>query len=149
MRKDSNTITRNAMLTWFLFIPIVILNGTVREKVYKPLVGELLAHQISTGIASIAFFILSYILLKKFISAAPTNKLLFIGGMWVLMTVSFELILGRFILGNSWEKLFYDYNILKGRLWTLLLLSIFMTPVLLKQFIRQRKPIKHETAVYS
>jgi len=34
--------------TWFLFMILAIINAGIRNGVYKPIVGDLTAHQIST-----------------------------------------------------------------------------------------------------
>ena len=42
---------------WLVFVVIAIINAAVRNKVYKPVVGDLAAHQISTVIfVSLIFF---------------------------------------------------------------------------------------------
>lgn len=120
------------VLTWFLFIPIAIINGIVREKLYKQYVGDLTAHQISTVVAAAAFILLSYFMLKSEISDATIKDLFKIGLFWVLMTMFFEFWFGHFIDGVSWNKLFEDYNLFKGRLWGIFLLVIFLTPYIVK-----------------
>lgn len=35
---------------WLVFVVIAIINAVVRNEVYKPVVGDLAAHQISTVI---------------------------------------------------------------------------------------------------
>jgi len=47
------------------------------------------------------------------------------------MTVTFEFITGHYVFGNSWESLFKDYRIWKGRLWSLVLLSDLAAPLLM------------------
>ncbi|MDY6953749.1 MAG: hypothetical protein SWE60_19755 [Thermodesulfobacteriota bacterium] len=46
------------------------------------------------------------------------------------MTILFEFLLGHFLLGHSWGRLFHDYNLLKGRLWSLLLVWTALAPYL-------------------
>ena len=114
-------------------MPIAILNGIAREFMYKPVVGDLTAHQISTVIACIAFFLLAYSMLKEQVSRATNRTLLLVGAMWVGMTVLFEFTFGHYVDGISWERLLADYNIFYGRVWGLFLLFILMTPLLAKR----------------
>ncbi|MHC1604588.1 MAG: hypothetical protein ACXQTP_01265 [Candidatus Methanofastidiosia archaeon] len=44
------------------------------------------------------------------------------------MTITFEFIVGHYIIGHPWSKLLADYNILKGRVWSLILLTILAGP---------------------
>jgi hypothetical protein len=122
-----------AATTWLLFIPIVFLNATIRELLYKPITGELTAHQISTVIASVGFFILAYFRFRGHLQTVGRTSLFLIGCMWLMMTVLFEFALGRFVTGSSWDELFYDYNILEGRIWVLLLITVFATPFIVEQ----------------
>lgn len=120
-----------AIITWFLFIPIAILNGYIREKYYISKVGDLKAHQISTFTASLAFIFLSFLILNNKISDLSILELLSIGAMWVTMTIIFEFGFGHFIAGSSWNKLIEDYNIFKGRIWGIFLITVFLTPLII------------------
>jgi hypothetical protein len=55
-----NALLPRAILTWVLFVPVAIANGTVRETLYASYVGDRTAHQISTAIAIVAYFALAY-----------------------------------------------------------------------------------------
>jgi len=128
-----------ALLTWFLFIPVAIVNGVVRETVYKPYVGDLPAHQISCFIGIAAFILLSFLMLKKVVKEIGTSQLLWVGFLMVLMTIIFEFSFGHFVERLPWERLLYDYNIIKGRLWLLVLLAELVTPLLVKKLLLLKK----------
>ena len=119
-------------LTWLLFVPLAILNGMIRENVYKPIVGELRAHQISTAIASGAFFSLVFSMLKNKVAQLDNTKLLLIGGALVSMTILFEVGFGHYLNKVSWQRLVNDYNLLKGRVWSLFLMTELVSPLLVK-----------------
>ena len=133
--KSKHNIYVRAILTWFLFIPFVFMNAAVRELVYKPFTGELLAHQVSTITGSVAFFLLAYFLLRHYMYNTPNNKLLLIGLMWVALTIVFEFGLGIFVTGASWNKMLNDYNIGQGRIWIFFLVIILITPFIIKHFV--------------
>jgi hypothetical protein len=44
------------------------------------------------------------------------------------MTVAFELLAGHYLFGNTWERLLADYNVLRGRIWVLVLITTFLAP---------------------
>src|SRR4029079_10666447 len=133
--KSKHNIYVRAILAWILFIPIVFMNAVFRELVYKPFTGELLAHQISTITGSVAFFLLAYFLLRHYMYNTPNDKLLFIGLMWVVLTIVFEFSLGIFVTGASWNKMLNDYNIGQGRIWIFFLVIILITPFIIKYFV--------------
>lgn len=118
--------------TWALFIPVAIANGVTRDLLYKPVVGDLAAHQISTVIAITAFIFLVYFLRRDDFKYLTVFKLLIVGFVWVVMTVIFEFGFGHYIEKLSWERLLADYNILNGRVWSLMLLTELFTPLLVK-----------------
>ena len=133
--KSKHNIYVRAILAWILFIPIVFMNAAFRELVYKPFTGELLAHQVSTITGSVAFFLLAYFLLRHYMYNTPNDKLLFIGLMWVVLTIVFEFSLGIFVTGASWNEMLNDYNIGQGRIWIFFLVIILITPFVIKYFV--------------
>jgi membrane protease YdiL (CAAX protease family) len=133
--KSTHNIYVRAILAWLLFIPIVFMNAAVRELIYKPFTGELLARQVSTVTGSVAFFLLAYFLLRHYIYNTPNDKLLLIGLTWVALTIVFEFGLGIFVTGASWSEMLYDYNLRQGRIWIFFLVIILITPIIIKYFV--------------
>lgn len=62
------------------------------------------------------------------IGAPGSADALRIGALWVAMTVAFELLAGHYLFGNTWERLLADYNVLRGRIWVLVLITTFLAP---------------------
>lgn len=120
------------LLVWFGFVPVAILNGIVRENFYGRMVGELLAHQISTVIASVAFILLAFVLLRNEVIGLSKGRLMVMGLVWVVMTILFEFGFGHYVVGHSWDKLVMDYDLTKGRVWSLFLLSSWLTPMIVR-----------------
>lgn len=134
-----NTLLPRAILTWVLFIPIAIANGIVRESVYAQYVGDLTAHQISTVIAIGAYIALAYVMLRKHFQEASLGVSLLIGALWVAMTVIFEFGFGHYVDGAPWSELLADYNLFKGHVWGLFLLTIFLTPLIVRKLVRNER----------
>jgi hypothetical protein len=131
-------LIRRAILIWFLFIPVAILNGVIRETVYKDKVGDLVAHQISTVIGIGGFLLVAWLGLRGVVTGVRDRTLALIGGAWMLGTIAFEFGFGHFIDGQSWSKLLADYNIFKGHLWSLVLLMLAAAPTLVKRLVSRR-----------
>jgi len=79
----------------------------------------------------------TYLILRFSDLNLSDSQALFMGITWVILTIGFEFIAGHYAFGNSWEKLLADYNILNGRIWSLVLLIEFIAP-LLSNFILRR-----------
>lgn len=114
-------------IAWIGLVIVAIINGTIREKGYRKYVGELRAHQISTITGIILFGACIYIfsLIWKIQSA---NQAITIGLIWLALTIVFEFVFGHFVMKHPWDKLLHDYNILKGRLWLLILIWTTIAP---------------------
>lgn len=120
------------VLAWFPMLLLAVLNGFFREAVLKKWLSELTAHQVST-ITLILLFAFYVRLVIERLPPASATQALFIGVLWVTLTLLFEFGFGRF-RGNSWDKLLEDYTIFKGRLWVLVPLWVWIAPVLFYHF---------------
>jgi len=118
---------------WLVFMVLAIVNGIAREKVYKPAVGDLTAHQISTVIFVSLIFVVTYLILQASGLQLTDLAALVMGSIWLITTILFEFLAGHYVFKNPWEKLLADYNILKGRIWILVLLATFLAPYIANQ----------------
>lgn len=116
-------------LLWAGMIPVAIGNGVLREKFLNIHLREITAHQISTLTLIVLFTVYVFTVLSIF----PLNSLkssLIIGFTWSVLTIVFEFAFGRIAAGFSWRQMLSDYNILSGRIWILIPLSLLLLPVL-------------------
>jgi hypothetical protein len=114
---------------WVGLVILAILNGTIRVAVYGPFMSDLSAHQVSTAIGLSLFGIYIWIFTGIF-RIASSKQAIVIGAMWLSMTIIFELLFGHYVIGHSFAKLFEDYNVLKGRVWLLVLIWTTVAPYL-------------------
>jgi hypothetical protein len=113
---------------WLIFMVIAIVNAIIRNGVYKPIVGDLVAHQISSITFISAIFVVTFLALKISNIQLNDTESIFMGAVWLVSTILFEFIAGHYIFGNPWENLIRDYNLLEGRIWSLVLLTILIAP---------------------
>jgi hypothetical protein len=66
----------------------------------------------------------------KWLHAANNAQLLQVGVMWVLLTVGFEIVLGRCVFGYSWSRIAADYNLLQGGLMSIGLVVMVFSPLI-------------------
>ena len=121
--------------TWFLFMVFAIINAGLRNGVYKPVVGEQAAHQISTIVFMTIILVINYIVLRFSNLNLSNRDAFFMGSIWLILTIAFEFLAGHYAFGNSWDHLLADYNILKGRIWSLVLVTIFFSPYLTSKLL--------------
>lgn len=114
-------------LAWVPMVLIAIMNAVVRESGYKRFVGELRAHQLSTLTAIILFGVYIWAL-TRVRPIQSSGQALVIGLIWLGLTVAFEFVFGHYVMGNSWERLFHDYNLVAGRVWVFVLIWVTIAP---------------------
>jgi hypothetical protein len=114
-------------LLWFPMVIIAIINGTIRQLFFTNFSDELGSHQLSV-ISGITFFAIYIWFITGKWEIESALMAIKIGLMWLVMTVIFEFLFGHYVMGNSWEKLLHDYNLLEGRLWVVILIWTTISP---------------------
>jgi hypothetical protein len=110
-------------------VPIAVLNGVLREATYGKHLPELAAHQLSTLTAVVVLGAYIAWVVRRWPFASLAQALA-AGGLWAVATVLFEFLLGRLVMGLTWARLLYDYDVGQGRVWSLFLLWLLVAPVL-------------------
>ena len=120
-RGQSTTAWRNGILlalrafgVWVLLITAEVVHGIVRTLVLTPVVGDFRARQLGVFTGSLLVLLITALTIR-WIRASRRTTLVMIGSAWVVLTVAFEISLGR-MLGYSWERLGSDYDLLEGGL---------------------------------
>ncbi|BCR04231.1 hypothetical protein DESUT3_13000 [Desulfuromonas versatilis] len=114
---------------WLLLIPVAIANAGIREKLLVPLLGEGLALPASGLLLSLLILALTLVLLPLFRGACAAHYLL-VGGLWLALTLAFELVMGRVVMGRSWGEVAQVFNLRQGNLMLLVLLTTALAPYL-------------------
>lgn len=120
------------ILAWLPMILIAIANGLFREKFLAKRLSELHAHQLSTATMILLFGVYVWALFRMW-PPAFANQTIWIGSLWLLLTVVFEFLFGHYVVGHPWDKLLHDYNMLQGRIWILVLVWIAIAPYIIYQ----------------
>lgn len=120
-----------ALAGWAALVPFAIGNGVFRQAVLVPRLGERAGHVASTFMLSAFVFLFAAAFLRLVPDEQSVRDLLTVSFTWVIATVLFEFVFGHFVMGAPWERLLADYNIFKGRIWSLVLLSEFAAPIMM------------------
>lgn len=124
----STPLVLQSFFIWLVFLATAILNGWIREHHLEKLVPPLAAHQLSTLLLCSAILALAVVFIHS--RRIENNRtLLAIGLFWVCLTVTFEFLFFHYIAGIPWPVLLADYNILEGRLFTLVLITTLVAPL--------------------
>ncbi|HKI77345.1 MAG TPA: hypothetical protein VKA26_02270 [Ignavibacteriaceae bacterium] len=116
-------------ITWFGLLIVAIINGTIRDFTYQKKIGEHKAHQLSTVTLLIFMSVYCYFIFN-FWKLENETEAIIVGFSWLILTLAFEFLFGRFVRKKEWKVLFKDYNIFNGRLWILIPLWTVIVPYL-------------------
>ena len=118
-----------AVLIWLLLIAAEIIHGILRAIALVPLAGEFRSNQIGVFTGSAIILVIACLTIR-WIGATQRSELLKVGAIWLALTVAFEVLFGRFVVGLSWERIVADYNLLRGGLMPLGLLLLLFAPMI-------------------
>jgi hypothetical protein len=122
---------------WFILLMLALLNGLFRDQGYQRVVGELRAHQIGTVAFCLIIFGVTWLFLHfNQRGDYSTAELLVLGAWWALLTLLFEFGFFGGIMKVPREKLLADYNIFRGRIFGLVLLTCLFAPLLVDRLQR-------------
>jgi hypothetical protein len=121
-------IILKACVCWVLMLFAAIMNAVTREKLLTPWLGDPVGRAINSLTLSVTIFLIVFLVIRWFPIRHPSGFWL-LGIFWTSLTVAFEFSFG-YSRGLSWEAMLADYNLLKGRLWVLVLLTTLIAPML-------------------
>ncbi len=125
----------------FVFLVIAFGLGAVREGLLRPRIGEAKAHVIGTLIAVAFMILVIYAFIQRVHGSCSMTDLILIGVIWLVMTVAFEFGFFHYVMSKPWETLLADYNVLRGRIWVLVLATVLLGPIIVGTLMKR----SHET----
>ena len=126
-----------ALVVWLVIIAVETVHGILRILLLVPMMGDFPARQISVFTGSLLIFGVTHLFIN-WIAARTTLQLLMVGTIWVLLTILFEITLGRLVLDLSWDRITEDYDITRGGFLGFGLLFMAVSPLLAATFRRTR-----------
>ena len=116
-----------ALLAWVLLLVLAILNGAGREALLSPGLGAAAGHILSSVLLA-GLICLTAWLTISWIAPGTARRAWAVGLLWVGLTVAFEFLAGHYAFGQAWPTLLADYNVLRGRVWLLVLVATLVAP---------------------
>ncbi|HSK29923.1 MAG TPA: hypothetical protein VLA17_08170 [Candidatus Limnocylindria bacterium] len=100
---------------------VAIANGAFREAFLTPAFGAHAGHIASTAMLSAAIFVVSW-LSMSWIGPKTERQAIAVGVQWLVLTVAFEFLAGRYV----------------GRVWILVLFTNLISPIVV---FRRKRPL--------
>jgi hypothetical protein len=116
-----------ALAVWLLILVLANLNGFLREAWLVPPLGDQVGRAVST-IALSGLVLLVTWLSIRWIGPRRWGEAMKIGVFWLLLTLAFEFLVGRYVLAKPWPVLLEDYDLSRGRIWIIVLLVVLLAP---------------------
>jgi hypothetical protein len=101
----------------------------LREALIPPLIGDFRARQIAVFSGSAVIIGIAF-LFRKWINARSMSESLAAGAFWVVLTLAFEIGLGRLVMGLTWDRILSDYDIARGGLMPIGLVIMLLAPAI-------------------
>jgi hypothetical protein len=120
-------VIARAMIVWAGIAVIAVLNGGFRESVLIPRAGETTGRALSTLMLSAAVLAVTFFTIS-WIAVDPARDAWRIGALWLGLTLAFEFLAGHYLFRVPWREITADYNVLRGRIWVLVLLVTLVAP---------------------
>jgi hypothetical protein len=117
-----------AFVVWIVLLVTAIANGAVRELAFVPRIGEAAGHILSTLTLCAAIPLLSWLTIG-WIRPVSARDAWTVGGVWLSLTLAFEFLAGHYVFGHPWRRLLADYDVSRGRIWVLVLVTTVVAPV--------------------
>jgi hypothetical protein len=117
-----------AIAVWLVLMAAEVVHGILRGLLLVPVVGDFRARQVGVFVGSLIILVVTF-LLVRWIKAVGLVRHLVVGRLWLVLTVLFELALGRLVLGLPWEQIMQDYDLPRGGLMPIGLLVMAISPL--------------------
>ncbi|MBN2719690.1 MAG: hypothetical protein JXR72_01165 [Proteobacteria bacterium] len=121
------SVFQRSVIVWIGLSTLAVANGVFREAVIAPRLGAQGGHVLSTLILCFAIFAVTWFTLP-WIEPRRGREALLVGALWLALTLAFEFLAGHYLFGHPWEKLLADYDIARGRVWPLVLVTTLLAP---------------------
>jgi len=126
---DRLKISGRAISVWLVIIVAEIVHGMLRAMSLVPFFGEFRSNQIGVFTGSAIILVVACVTIR-WIGAILRYELLLVGIIWLTLTVAFEWLFGWLVMGQSFERMAADYNLLKGGLMPVGLIFLALSPLI-------------------
>ena len=117
-----------ALAIWCGLLVFAFVNGAIRTIWLTPAFGDPAAHVVSALLLSVVVLVAAWRAIG-WLHPHTANDALLIGDEWVLLTIAFECLAGYYLFGASWEALLAQYNVVRGEMWEMVLVTMFVAPL--------------------
>ena len=123
------SIVLRAIEVWLVISVVEVTHGVARVAFLQPVVGDFRARQIAVLTGSFLIIATAFVF-RRWLGTTSAGDCFVVGGVWVVLTLGFELALARLALDLPWERVLADYNLWEGGLMPIGLMVMLLTPLI-------------------
>ena len=116
-----------AAAVWLVIGGGEVIQGILRVKFLNRRVGDHRARQIGVGVSCLYIFTIAVVSLP-WISPRTATAAWCVGGLWLVLMLALELIIGRWAFHLPWNRIAADFDLRRGRLLILGMLFLPAAP---------------------
>ena len=116
-----------ALALWCVIMLVETLHGIARARLLAPRVGDRRSRQIGVLTGSLLILGITVTLIPR-VGATRVSELLLLGVIWALLTMGFEIVLGRLVFRMSWRRIGADFDLREGGWMLFGLLAMVLAP---------------------
>jgi hypothetical protein len=120
-------LTLKAVAAWLAILVCAVLNGALREGLLLRWFGKPAAPLLS-GVLLAAVIVGAALLVVPWFGRLETLRYVYVGALWVVLTLAFEFSFGRLVQHQSWRELLEAYTFKDGNIWPLVLVVTAIAP---------------------
>jgi hypothetical protein len=124
---DRNAVQKSFEV-WLFVAVAATMNGMFRTLFLVPRLGEYTSHVLSALMLMIVVLLSSSVLVNRLQKEYENIDLFLIGILWVSLSVIADFVFEHYVLDVPWRAITYDYNLISGRIWILVLTTEFLGP---------------------
>jgi hypothetical protein len=119
-----------SLLVWLGFTVVAVAGGIFRVMFLESRLGSYAANVVETlGLVALLAGMI-WLAVPWLLPSLGKPDLRRLGIYWLMLTLGFEFLFGHFVDGASWSALLSNYDIMAGRLWILVPLTMGFGPSL-------------------
>jgi hypothetical protein len=122
-----------AIAMWVLIMVFAVLNGALRQATLLPNMPAPAAFVLSGILLSLCIVVIAFMFVRR-LGPVGTAGSVYVGLLWLLLTVAFEFGFGRLVLHKSWPTLLEPYTFKDANLWPLVLVVVLFAPLFAVRF---------------
>ena len=104
-----------------------VINGNIRVRILNRRLDKRRAKLISFFSGIIIIFTICWFILP-WIEPSNYQDCIFIGFIWLVIMMCFDIYFARYVFKLKWDKIFDDFNLMKGNLLSLGMIFLLFSP---------------------